>query len=163
MGHVSYFSRLTDAETFADVAEVEMRRRKVVQAERVCAVTDGADWLQGFIDLHRPDAVRILDFPHAAEHAAAMLQALEKAGLIFPAEMLQRCLHILKHRGPRPLLGMVNRLPTHLSELQGVREHLGYLQKREALMQYPEFRQKGWPIGSGMVESANKLVVEKRV
>ena len=103
------------------------------------------------LDLHRPDAVRILDFPHAAEHAAAMLQALEKAGLIFPAEMLQRCVHSLKHRGPRPLLGMVNRLPTHLSELQGVREHLGYLRKREALMQYPEFRQQGWPIGSGMV------------
>src|SRR5512135_3681856 len=65
IGQLSYFSRLADAETFADLAEVEMRRRKVIQAEQVCAVTDGADWLQGFIDLHRSDAVRILDFPHA--------------------------------------------------------------------------------------------------
>ena len=24
--------------------------------------------IQGFVDLHRPDAVRILDFPHAMEH-----------------------------------------------------------------------------------------------
>lgn len=30
-------------------------------------------------------------------------------------------------------------------------------------MQYPQFQQQGWPIGSGMVESANKLVVEARL
>jgi hypothetical protein len=30
-------------------------------------------------------------------------------------------------------------------------------------MQYPQFRQKGWPIGSGMVESANKNIVEARL
>ena len=30
-------------------------------------------------------------------------------------------------------------------------------------MQYPRFQQQGWPIGSGMVESANKNVVEARL
>src|SRR6266700_32871 len=64
---LSYFSRMTDAATFTDLAEVETQRRKVVQAEEVCAVTDGADWLQSFIDVHRADALRILDFPHAAQ------------------------------------------------------------------------------------------------
>jgi hypothetical protein len=32
-----------------------------------------------------------------------------------------------------------------------------------AEMQYPRFRAEGWPIGSGMVESAHKLVVEDRL
>jgi hypothetical protein len=163
VGQVSYFSRLTDAETFADLAEVEMRRRKVIQAEHVCAVTDGADWLQGFIDLHRCDALRILDFPHAAEHLSALLEALEKIGHHFPTQMLERCLHVLKHRGPRPLLRMSQGLSPDVLELASVREHLGYLRKREGLMQYPQFRRQGWPIGSGMVESANKLVVEARL
>jgi hypothetical protein len=163
VGQLSYFSRLTDAETFADLAEVEMRRRKVIQAEQVCAVTDGADWLQGFIDLHRSDAVRILDFPHAAEHLSSLLEVIEKMGHHFPAQTLERCLHVLKHRGPRPLMRMSQRLPPELTERAGVREHLGYLRKREGLMQYPQFRHQGWPIGSGMVESANKLVVEARL
>ena len=44
--HLSYFSRMTDAETFGDVAQVEMHRRGVSQAKAVCAVTDGADWRQ---------------------------------------------------------------------------------------------------------------------
>lgn len=30
-------------------------------------------------------------------------------------------------------------------------------------MQYPQFQQQGWPIGSGIVESGNKLVVEARL
>jgi hypothetical protein len=64
---LSYFSRMTDAETFEQLAEVEIRRRRVRDAQSMCAVTDGATWLQQFIDLHRPDALRILDFAHAAE------------------------------------------------------------------------------------------------
>jgi len=160
---VSYFSRLTDAETFANLVEVEMRRRQVVQATVVAAVTDGADWLQGLVDLHRADAVRILDFPHAAEHGAALLQTLAQAGLVVAADTLARCLHLLKHRGPAPLLRMLSRLPPELAEREGVREHVGYLRKREPLMQYPQFRRDGWPLGSGMVESANKLVVEARL
>jgi hypothetical protein len=54
--HLSYFSRMMDAETFEQRAEVEMRRRGVSQAKAVCAVTDGAGWIQSFIDLHRSDA-----------------------------------------------------------------------------------------------------------
>ena len=71
---LSYFSRLTDHETFARLALVETHRRGVVTAGTVVAVTDGADWLQGFVDDHRPDAVRVLDFPHAVGHLAAAAQ-----------------------------------------------------------------------------------------
>jgi hypothetical protein len=38
-----------------------------------------------------------------------------------------------------------------------------YLQKREQQMQYPDYQEQGWPIGSGMVESANKHVVQARL
>ncbi len=124
---------------------------------------DGADWCQAFTERHRPDAVRILDFPHAAEHIAKLLEALAQAGMRFPPQMLDRCLHILKHRGPRPLLRMADRLGSDLAQQKGLQEHLDYLRKREALMQYPAFRRDDWPIGSGMVESANKNVVEARL
>lgn len=160
---LSYFSRMTSAERFIELADVETRRRKLIQAQEVCAVMDGAPWLQGLVDVQRPDAVRILDFPHAAEHLALLLQALKQAGMNLPADLLSRLLHHLKHRGPRTLLRLATRLPAHLSEVEEVREQLSYLRKRVAQMQYPHFRQQGWPIGSGAVESANKLVVEARL
>ena len=163
VGKLSYFSRLADASTFTTLAEGEIRRRKVREAKEACAVMDGADWLQFFTDRHRPDAVRVLDFPHAAEHITKLLEALEHAGMHFPPQMLDRCLHILKHRGPRSLLRMADRLRSNLAQQKEVQEHLDYLRKREALMQYRKFRSSGWPIGSGMVESANKNVVEARL
>ena len=57
---------------------------------------------------------------------------------------------------------------THLSWLAArypsptLQENLAYLQKREVHMQYPIYQAAGWPIGSGSVESANKVVVEAR-
>ena len=161
--NLSYFSRLTDASHFIDLAEAETRRRKLVQTKEVCAVMDGADWLQTFVDIHRRDAVRILDFPHAAEHLSQLVEALRASGHVFPPDLLQRCCHILKHRGPPALLRLADRLTEDEIKREEVREHLSYLRKRLALMQYPLFRQAGWPIGSGMVESANKLVVETRL
>lgn len=163
VGDLSYFSRLTDAAHCTDLAEVETRRRRLVEAKEVCAVMDGADWLQPFVDMHRQDAVRILDFPHAAEHLNNLLEALSASGRVFPARMLERCLHILKHRGPAQLAAMVDRLPEAEATQEAVREHLGYFRKRLGQMQYPMDRRAGWPIGSGMVESANKLVVEARL
>ena len=77
--------------------------------------------------------------------------------------MLERCLHILKHRGPDALVRLAEHLTESEINREEVREHLSYLRKRLALMRYPLFRQAGWPIGSGMVESANKLVVEARL
>lgn len=58
---VSSFSRLADVETFSQQAVVELHWRGVERAKAVCAVTDGAEWLQGFIDDHCPKALRILD------------------------------------------------------------------------------------------------------
>jgi hypothetical protein len=116
VGHLSYFSRLADAATFATLVEGKMRRRQVGLASKVAAVTDGAEWLQGLIALHRPDAVRILDFPHAAHHGATLLQALTPASQTVAPDILPRCLHILKHRGPASLLRLLARLPPEVAE-----------------------------------------------
>jgi len=128
----------------------------------VCAVQDGAQWLQGLVDYHRADAVRILDFAHAAEYVNDIGQAVQAAGGRLPARWLQGMLHRLKHQGPgrvlKHLAWLAARYPSPL-----LQEKLTYLQKREAHMQYPIYQAAGWPIGSGSVESANKLVVEARL
>ena len=53
---------------FADQAGAELRRRGIERAKEVCAIQDGAEWIQGFVHGHRHDALRILDFAHAASY-----------------------------------------------------------------------------------------------
>ena len=159
----SYFSRLTDAATFADLAVIETRRRGVLQAAQVCAVTDGADWLQGFIDLHRPDARRVLDFAHAAGRLGAIADLFAQASQPLSAEWVHQQCHQLKHEGPGGVLQTVRALSAPGQTAEALQEHRQYLEKRVALMDYPTYRQQGWPIGSGSVESANKRVMQARL
>ena len=159
----SYFSRLTDADTFQQQALVETHARGVETAPAVAAVTDGAEWIQKFIDHHRYDATRILDFPHAGEYISAIGQAVWGEGSAAAQTWLAEQLHNLKHAGPAGVLAELTALVNQQPDDRERAKHLAYLQKRTAHMQYPAFQRAGWPIGSGAVESGNKLVVEARL
>jgi hypothetical protein len=160
---LSYFSRLMDSDTFGRLALVETHRRGVETAGQVAAVADGAEWEQEFFDLHRPDAVRILDFPHAAERISQIGQAVWGEAASETAPWLATQLHNLKHDGPATVLTTLRTLQEAHPDLAVLRENLTYLEKREAHMQYPTFQAQGWPIGSGAVESGHKVVVEARL
>jgi len=150
---------------------VETHRRGTENAGTVCGVADGAEWEQGFLDLHCPRAVRILDFSHGGEHVA-------EAGRVVYGEdtepfraWLGQELHTLKHDQPETVVRDLQRLKDGQAggqpvDEQGVRlidEQISYLEKRYEQMRYAQFIEAGYPIGSGMVESGNKLVVEARL
>jgi len=87
---LSYFSRMSEAEAFQQEALVEVYRRGVEKARTVCALSDGADWIQKWVDYHRSTAVRILDFAHALEYVSKAGQAAsEHLGLQEPAPSQQ--------------------------------------------------------------------------
>ena len=160
---LSYFSRWMEAEEFGRAALVETHHRGLETAAQVVAVTDGAVWEQGFIDYHREDAARVLDFPHAAEYVAEIGKAVWGEGTETTNEWLNEQLHTLKHEGPMDVLSELRSLTEDHPEQPELSKSLSYLEKREAQMQYPLCLEQGWPIGSGAVESANKLVVEARL
>jgi hypothetical protein len=165
---LSYYSRLDGAETFRRLAAGELGRRGTYQATTVCAVMDGAEWLPGFVDWHVPTAVRILDFPHAAEHLGVAAHAVFGPGTAPASEWLGTWAHELRHGDPDQVLVALRDLPTAeatdpVAAAATRDEVLAYLDKRRAQVAYAEFAAAGYPIGSGMVESANKLVVEARL
>lgn len=159
---ISYFSRLTDSDTFSELATGELERRGFFAAKEVCAVQDGAEWIQHLIDAQRADAVRILDFYHAASYLSDIATLLTTVGTALAENWLAEQLHELKHHGPANVLAEGNRLLTDHLEVEELETKVKYLQKREQLMDYPRFQQQGWPIGSGSVESANTCVVQAR-
>jgi len=160
---LSDVSRMSDAQTCEKLVEGETKRRQVLCASQVAGVMDGADWLQGLLDLHRPDALRILDVPHAAQRVSSILETLQHEGTVLPSDARKRLLHVLKHRGSRPVLRWLRHWTRGKRESGTLREDLASLHKREPLMQYPRSQAQGWPIGSGMVESANTLVMQARL
>ena len=163
MTSITYFSRMADSQTFTELASGEIARRGFFQAKQVGAVSDGAEWIQHFIDAHREDAVRILDFYHARQYLSDIATFVRNAGTTLPESWLDEQLHELKHQGPRKVLEEVNHLLRDHPYVEKLKQAVHYLQKRENMMQYPLFRAQGWPIGSGSAESANTHVVQSRM
>jgi hypothetical protein len=182
---LTYFSRMSEAGQFQQAALVEIHERGVEQAETVCAVSDGADWIPKFVDYHRQDAVRILDFAHAMEYVAQAGQAAHEQ-LPCPEELttveertkfkqarfqhwLKQQRHELKTGEADKVLAELSRLQTLMQEshvesaVEMITKKLAYLRERQAMLTYATFQAQGYPLGSGSVESANKLVVQSRM
>ncbi|MBO0784062.1 MAG: ISKra4 family transposase, partial [Ktedonobacteraceae bacterium] len=161
---LSYFSRCLESDEFARQALVETHRRGVEGAKRVCAVCDGAEWEQKFIDYHRLDAVRILDFPHASEYVAASGRSVYGEGSAEFSCWFEKQRHQLRHGEEEEVLAELRRLAEQeRSSQELIEEKLQYLRKRREMIRYQEFVAAGYPIGSGCVESANKVVIQARM
>lgn len=164
---LSYCARLSDAVSFGQLATLETHRRGTLSAGTVVAVNDGAVWIQEVLDLQCPRAVRILDFPHAVEHLAQVARACWEAESAQATAWLDEQIEEL-------LKGQETAVLTRLAGLAEQRELAeearqvtvachGYFARRRDQIRYAAFQAAGYPIGSGCVESANKLLVEARL
>jgi hypothetical protein len=141
----SYFSRVAEAEVFQRLTLGELYRRGVEKAERLAAVNDGAEWIQHFLDFHCPEALRILDFAHAAERICQIGEVVLGEGHASLAAWRIRQLHQLKHDGPVELLSSLRTFAAEQLSTPLISENLSYLDKRVAQMHYPSFITEGWP------------------
>jgi hypothetical protein len=164
--NISYFSRVETVEDFSHSALVEWHRRGGENAHTVVAVQDGALWIQSFIDYHCPQAVRVIDFAHALEYVAAVGRAIHGAETQAFQQWYAR---MSKQLGRQPPQRTVNELwvlyrqyPDH-PEGEAIELAIRYLEKRLPMIDYPRFRRRQIPIGSGHVESGHKVVMQQRM
>ncbi len=163
---LSYFSRSYGVREFETYALAELHRRGVGRAQQVVAVNDGAAWIQSFVDYHRPDAIRIIDFAHALEYVVTLGQtALGAESEAFQAWFPQ-ARQRLRHHPPQRNLhewAWLQRRLTSPEQQAAYQAALNYLARRQTMIDYPHFERQGWPIGSGAVESSHKHVVQRRL
>jgi hypothetical protein len=169
--HLSSCSRLADLDAFTRLATVETHRRGTATAGAVGAVVDGAEGNHSVIDYHRPDAARILDYPHAIGYLGQVAEAVWAAEPAQQARWLHEQCQELQRGDPAVGLDRLRALQARLAPaagdpappaLQTVTSSLSYLGLRLAQTQYAAFQAAGYPIGDGAVESAHKVVVEAR-
>jgi len=160
---LSYFARLAEADRFIAEARGEMHRRGTEQAREVVAITDGAEWIQRYLDEHCPSALRIIDWTHAAGYLRAAGQAL--FGIATPdcLAWAKTQLDLLWEGKAESVVAELTGLEEDSERLKPIREARHYLEKRLDMLRYAAFRAGGYPIGSGIVESANKVLVEARL
>jgi hypothetical protein len=161
---LSYFGRLCKAQGFIAAVAVPLHEQGTMQAGTVVSLSDGAPWIQELIEAHRPDAVRILDFSHAFGYLIQAAQVCLGPGTQETTTWIETWRVGLKTTPPAEVLAAVKALPATTEEAKAARSKAAnYLRHRIDHIDYARFQELGYPIGSGMVESACKLVIEARL
>jgi hypothetical protein len=159
----SYRAGLWNAAEFSTQQWAEACRRGVERASYLSSVNDGAAWIWNVTRMCYGNCVEILDWWHAVEYLWTI--AHQQFGPETPeaSAWVAAQKTLLGQSRLRQIMRNVRRLypRNHLPE--SVRKSIVYLFHNRHRMHYKEYRQAGYPIGSGSVESACKLVVQTRL
>lgn len=126
-------------------------------------LADGARWIWEWADTHHPRGIQILDFFHALQHlgdfAKAYFKEPAQQQLWFKQQQL-----LLEDNGCAQVMNNIRQLACKNKQLKKQQEALlNYLQENQKRMQYKTYREKGWMIGSGPIESAHRQVIQQRM
>jgi hypothetical protein len=162
----TYVATLDGCDAFKKMARVEAERRGLNRAKQVLVLGDGGNWIDPIAAQEFPEAERILDWYHASEHLHDCARAVHGAETP-SARRLGKTLETALWNGR--VQDVVVKLKKFSEQFGAPRtsdpvEHprrvlaanVGYFEKNAAHMDYPKYRRKGWPIGSGNVEAGIK-------
>ena len=160
----SYRSGLWDAKTFAKHQWAEGCRRGLERAKQVVSVNDGAAWIWLIVQMCWAPCVEVLDWWHLVEklwEAASVLFGNDQASSKTWVETLKSHLW---HGRRRQVIHAIRQLCPRGQPLpEKVRLAVAYIFNHRSRIRYDLFRQLGYPLGSGTVEAACKLVMQERM
>ena len=124
--------------------------------ECTLVVGDGAPWIWNLANEHFPEAVQVLDFYHLAEHVHGTANALYVGDEAKARDWADTILELLRESEIDTALAYLERSGERVANL------IGYVTTNRERMPYRWLREQGYPIGSGIVESACKQIVHAR-
>lgn len=134
--------------TFASALWALAVNQQVPTAKESCVCADGAAWIWSRADDYFPVSRQIVDWFHAVQQLAQASQRL------YPDDEGKRQRWLTLQRG-RLYRGQVEAVIAAFDSA-GLSQEAGYFREHQRRMQYLEFREEGYPIGSGTVESGVK-------
>ena len=126
-------------------------------ARELVILGDGADWIWRLVDEHFPHAVQILDWFHASEY----LMPVAKAALATPVvqqQWLQQAKQALWDGDLDAVIDACLDLVRTEDSSDPAFVAARYFDQNRSRMAYPAYRQQGYQIGSGTIESAAKQI-----
>lgn len=158
----TYLSGFMPIDQFGPLLRQEAFRRGYGTAAKVVVLIDGAHGLQNMAEINFKGCTQIVDFYHAMEHAAEVLDALiGKAHPDYPGRLRRWATHLLKDK-VQALIKQSRQQCAGKPHAQAVEKALHYFVSNVERMQYGTFRKAGYFIGSGVVEAGCKTVIGGR-
>jgi len=159
-----YLATMQPCEPFGQQWRDLARFAGLKNARTIIAIADGAPWIWNQVRTRFPFAdVEIVDFYHAAENIAKAANQMYGEGTDKAAKWLREKRPILRHQGGRELIRVLTRCRRYRKEDPALIRLVNYLRDHTGRMEYPDFHRRGYDLGSGLIESSCKNVVQARL
>ena len=161
--------------TFGPSQQLGQQAKAAAQAlcddpsRRVVVLADGAQWIKKQQGRHFPQATCILDWAHLWREVRGAIQAAARAKSLSARERdYQLALHRswLWHGHVDQAVQGLRSLGQGLDAepLERIKKAITYLEhQRPWIGSYEQWRKQGYPVGSGMIERAVSLVINRRM
>jgi hypothetical protein len=141
-----------------------------VCAKELIVIGDGARWIWDIAEKEFPLAVQIVDWYHAKQHLYNIINILysdskPREAVIFT----EKCADLLYAGDIKLLEDNIQLKKTEMKIINKIEDRnkiqteIKYFKKNEQRMKYNLFRNKGYPIGSGIIEATCKQLVQIRL
>lgn len=165
--YVATFEPSSVLGTLSYAATCQLRAEEATQQ---VVVDDGAEWIQTEADLHFPQAVKILDWPHLWRKLHVAIRAVHPGQSKLAREWRKGQYEQLT---PRLGHGQVDTALAHLRALRPAAGHepidkleeaITYVDnQRDWIGNYQQWQEAGYPVGSGLVERGVAVVINPRM
>ncbi len=168
----------TDSVSLAETADKDRFEEQLrespgfakLRKREVFWIADGAGWIWKMKERLCPNARELLDFYHVLEHGEAAASQAYGEGSDEALCFMNALTHRLIWKDKEAVFDLVKeRIPyrprkkSDKHRAVSFRKFLDYLESNRERLNYRNFLQRGWPIGSGAIESSHKTVLQKRM
>ena len=143
----------------------EADRLRFQQADQRVGLVDGATWIRQQMQLHFAELDALgLDFYHLSENVRRARRRVFGEESPECKARADELMHVFKHEG---CAAAWERLLPWRASLRGKAKReaadrlLHFVSAHREMIRYPEFRERGWQIGSGPTESQCKLCTKR--
>jgi hypothetical protein len=158
-----YYTSLKEATAFGELVWATGLHHRVDQARELIFVCDAAVWIWKIVEHYFPDAVQIVDWYHACQRLYQVADVLASYSEQERLSWLETVKDLLWEGDVNTVLQILQELLGLYPDNEIILETITYYKNNHLRMDYARFRQLGYFIGSGSVESACKQIVSLRL
>ena len=159
---ISYYCDIQEAQQFGNLVWASGCQRQAELAQELIFLGDGADWIWRLVQEHYPEAVQIVDWFHATEYIAPVANAAFDDEARRQA-WIKQVRTDLWHGDLDAVIAAFEPLTDHARASEPATKAVTYFTNNRQRMNYPQYRAKGYQIGSGTIESGCKQIVTQRL
>jgi hypothetical protein len=153
-------AKVTDSEEFRGIFQAVYQQAQGEHAAEVIVLADGARWIWSMVEDLIPQAIQILDFSHAKHYLWEAGKQIYGEGSAFVQPWVKEQETLLLENKVEQVMAHMERFLDLVPALAAI---LHYFQQNAGRMRYGTYRQRGYFIGSGAIESAGKQLTAARI